>query len=211
MKLTGEEARAEKRTSRPPPLGPRRSGLTTLYQSGAAEPFLVCTVSAHSAPPASTATSVLAGRAPVSSCCSPLPSCHPFCLPLSLDRCIWQGRGWLGALSRSWWLNAPNLSYSTLPAHSAKHLAKHCHHWRTSEARLACVWRRVSGSCAATPPSCALRGRRLLQSPAACAHRRPRCRSPRPPSRLALWTRSCSARTSRWPPSRSPTTSATST
>lgn len=61
-------------------------------------PFLVCTASAHSAPPASTSTSLLAAGAPLSSCCSLLPSWVPVCLLLSPECCWAFGRGEAGRM-----------------------------------------------------------------------------------------------------------------
>ena len=61
-------------------------------------PFLVCTASAHSAPPASTSTSLLAAGAPLSSYCSLLPSWVPVCLILSPDCCWAFGRGEAGRM-----------------------------------------------------------------------------------------------------------------
>ena len=61
-------------------------------------PFLVCTASAHSAPPASTSTSLLAAGAPLSSYCSLVPSWVPVCLLLSPECCWAFGRGEAGRM-----------------------------------------------------------------------------------------------------------------
>ena len=61
-------------------------------------PFLVCTASAHSAPPASTSTSLLAAGATLSSYCSLLPSWVPVCLLLSPECCWAFGRGEAGRM-----------------------------------------------------------------------------------------------------------------